>query len=118
MGQQTEQARMPHQSILPAEPFQKWGLDFVGAFKLAVARTGNRYIIVATNYCTKWVEAKALRDNTGASMAKFLYEKYMAPTRLSYRTEQRPGWPLYQQIGARAHKSLRRGSQEKHTLLP
>ena len=57
-----EQARMPHQPILPLEPFQKWGLDFVGPFKLAAARTGNKYIIVA------------LRDNTTASTTKFVYE--------------------------------------------
>ena len=74
LGQPTEHAKMPHQPVLPLEPFQKWGLDFVGSFKPPTMRTGNRYVIVAMDYCTKWVEAKALRDNTAASTAKFLYE--------------------------------------------
>ena len=65
---------MPHQPVLPLKSFQKWGLDFVGPFKPVAMRTGNRYVILTTDYCTKWVEAKALRDNTAASMTKFLYE--------------------------------------------
>ena len=65
---------MPHHSVLPLEPFQKWELDFVGPFKPPAMRTGNQYIIVATEYCMKWVEAKPLRDNTAASKTKNLYE--------------------------------------------
>ena len=74
LGQPTEQAQMPHHPVFPLELFQKWGLDFVRPFKTLAMRTGNQYIIVVTDYCTKWVEVKALRDNTTASIAKNLYE--------------------------------------------
>ena len=39
LGQPTELARMPHQPVLPLDPFQKWGLDFVGPFTSATTRT-------------------------------------------------------------------------------
>ena len=51
---------MPHQPILPLEPFEKWGLDFLGPFKPTVTQTRNQDIIVAIDYCTEWIEVKVL----------------------------------------------------------
>ena len=68
---------MIHNPILPLEAFEKWGLYFVGPIKPADHPSGNKYVLVATDYCTKWVEAKALWDNTTASVEELLYDNIM-----------------------------------------
>jgi hypothetical protein len=52
----------------------KWGLDFIGPIKLGGRITWKKYILVAIDYVTKWVEAKTLITNTIVVIARFLYE--------------------------------------------
>jgi hypothetical protein len=49
-------------------------LDFIGPVKPISKMSYNYYISVATNYVTKWVEARALHTNIIIKIAKFLYE--------------------------------------------
>jgi hypothetical protein len=54
------------------EPFYQIGIDFVGP--LPVTELGNKYIIVAIDYFTKWVEAKAVKVDNAEEVAIFIYE--------------------------------------------
>jgi len=47
-------------------------MDFVGP--LPETARGNKYIIVAMDYLTKWPEAKALPDAKALSATNFFYE--------------------------------------------
>ena len=44
------------------DPFEKWDLDFVGPIN--PPSNGKKYILVCTDYVTKWVETKAFTRET------------------------------------------------------
>ncbi|GJZ72722.1 reverse transcriptase domain-containing protein [Tanacetum coccineum] len=46
-----------------------WGIDFMGSFP---SSRGNKYIPVAVNYLSKWVEVKAVPTNDARVVYKFL----------------------------------------------
>ncbi|GJX40984.1 reverse transcriptase domain-containing protein, partial [Tanacetum coccineum] len=70
---------MPQNSIQVCEIFDMWGIDFMGPFP---SSRGNKYILVAVDYLSKWVEAKALPTNDARVVCKFLkslFSRFGAP---------------------------------------
>ncbi|GKC69103.1 reverse transcriptase domain-containing protein [Tanacetum coccineum] len=49
--------------------FDVWGIDFMGPFP---SSNGNKYILVAIDYVSKWVEAQAFRTNDARNVVNFL----------------------------------------------
>nr|GEZ75510.1 reverse transcriptase domain-containing protein [Tanacetum cinerariifolium] len=60
---------MPQNAIQVCEIFDVWGIDFMGPLPNS---KGNKYILVAVDYLSKWVEAKALSTNDARVVVKFL----------------------------------------------
>ena len=58
---------------IPVEaPFHRIGIDYVGP--LPETTKENKFIIVATDYLTKWPEAKAVPAANAQEAANFIYE--------------------------------------------
>ncbi|GJU46926.1 reverse transcriptase domain-containing protein [Tanacetum coccineum] len=51
------------------EIFDVWGIDFMGPFPLS---NGNKYVLVAIDYVSKWVEAQAFPTNDARNVVNFL----------------------------------------------
>ncbi|GJR41964.1 reverse transcriptase domain-containing protein [Tanacetum coccineum] len=56
-GKISHRDEMPQNAIQVCKIFDVWGIDFMGPFP---SSRGNKYILVAVDYLSKWVEAKAL----------------------------------------------------------
>nr|GEW36249.1 reverse transcriptase domain-containing protein [Tanacetum cinerariifolium] len=68
-GKISQRNEMPQNAIQVCEIFDVWGINFIGPFP---SSRGNKYILVAVDYLSKWVEAKALLTNDARVVVKFL----------------------------------------------
>ncbi|GJS99647.1 reverse transcriptase domain-containing protein [Tanacetum coccineum] len=78
-GKISHRDEMPQNAIQVCEIFDVLGIDFIGLFP---SLRGNKYILVAVDYLSKWVEAKALPTNDARVVVKFLkslFSRFGAP---------------------------------------
>ncbi|GJU46982.1 reverse transcriptase domain-containing protein [Tanacetum coccineum] len=78
-GKISQRDEIPQNSIQVCEIFDVWGIDFIGSFP---SSRGNKYILVAVDYLSKWVEAKVLPTNDARVVCKFfksLFARFGAP---------------------------------------
>nr|GEY59242.1 reverse transcriptase domain-containing protein [Tanacetum cinerariifolium] len=92
-GKISQQDEMPQNSIQVCEIFDVWGIDFMGPFP---SLRGNKYILVAVDYLSKWVKAKALPTNDARVVCKFLksvFARFGSPRAIIRdRGENRASW--------------------------
>ena len=63
-------------SISSPWPFHQWGVDLVGPFPEAPGKV--KFLIVAVDYFTKWVEAEPLATITGKNVVKFFWKNIIS----------------------------------------
>ncbi|GKD08277.1 reverse transcriptase domain-containing protein, partial [Tanacetum coccineum] len=68
-GKISQKDEMPQNAIQVYEIFDVWGIDSMGPFP---SSRGNKYILIAVDYLSKWVEAKALPTNDAQVVVKIL----------------------------------------------
>ncbi|GJU25486.1 reverse transcriptase domain-containing protein [Tanacetum coccineum] len=67
--------RNPQQNLSPITspwPFYKWGIDIAGPFPEGPGKV--KFLIVAVDYFTKWIEAKPVATITGNQVKKFVWD--------------------------------------------
>lgn len=64
-------AALPLHPIKVDQPFYQWGLDFIGPIN-PPSSSSHKWILVATYYFTRLIEAIALKDATKTSVVEFL----------------------------------------------
>jgi transposase InsO family protein len=59
--------------VIKPWPFRRWGLDFIGEMHSSSSK-GHRFVLVATDYFSKWVEAVPLRNMTHREVIEFVLQ--------------------------------------------
>ncbi|GJW69309.1 reverse transcriptase domain-containing protein [Tanacetum coccineum] len=74
-------------SIMAPWPFYQWGMDILGPLPQAVEKL--KFVIVAIDYITKWIDEKPLARITGNDVKKFVWDNIVCRARLG---RERAGW--------------------------
>jgi len=73
-GRPSRRDELPLNPQVSLQAFDKWAIDFVGPIQPLGKKTGAKYIILATEYLTRWAEAQPVKDYSAATAAKFIFE--------------------------------------------
>nr|KYP74661.1 Gypsy retrotransposon integrase-like protein 1 [Cajanus cajan] len=63
-------------------PFALWGIDILGPFPLAKGQC--KFLVVAVDYFTKWIEAEPLATITAANIQKFVWKNIITRFGIPY----------------------------------
>ncbi|GKA34462.1 reverse transcriptase domain-containing protein, partial [Tanacetum coccineum] len=77
-GKISQRDEMPQNAIQVCKIFDVWGINIMGPFP---SSRGNKYILVAVGYLSKWVEEKALPTNDArvVNFLKYLFAQFGTP---------------------------------------
>ena len=76
----TGKKKVPALPLIPVKtkaPFQQWGLDFIGEIH-PHSNAQQKWILTATDYFTKWVEAIPTRNATDLVVINFLEDNILS----------------------------------------
>ncbi|GLT30849.1 hypothetical protein SLA2020_056320 [Shorea laevis] len=76
-------------------PFHTWGLDLIGP--IHSPSEGYVWILVATEYFTKWVETIPLRKATGPTVSNFIKEDIICHFGIPHKIVSDNGTPFVNQ---------------------
>uniref|UniRef100_A0A151UHE5 Retrovirus-related Pol polyprotein from transposon 17.6 n=1 Tax=Cajanus cajan TaxID=3821 RepID=A0A151UHE5_CAJCA len=69
-------------SVSAPWPFALWGIDILGPFPLAKGQC--KFLVVAVDYFTKWIEAEPLATITAANVQKFVWKNIITRFGIPY----------------------------------
>ncbi|KAI4875706.1 hypothetical protein NFI96_023368 [Prochilodus magdalenae] len=92
----TEKSRAPLQSLQSGAPMERVAVDVLGPFPLTDA--GNRYVLAAMDFFTKWPEAYAVPDQSAVTTAERLLEEFFCRFGLSEELHSDQGRSFESQV--------------------
>ena len=100
-------------SLLSLWPFASWGIDIIGEIR-PNASNGHKYIVVAIDYFSRWIEAESFGTLKAKQMAKFIEKSLICRYGVPYHIVTDNGV----QFQAETAELLQRYSIEHHKSSP